>query len=112
MARKSRKNTVNTQPEILNTAVYIRTAQYIRLSVEDSHNKGNSIENQKMILDDFITRNGNMRLAGVYIDEHVIIGTSGENLVKSRGSALVPFSFLLRDKPKPFKSLKIINERL
>lgn len=68
MARKSRKNTVNTQPEILNTAVYIRTAQYIRLSVEDSHNKGNSIENQKMILDDFITRNGNMRLAGVYID--------------------------------------------
>ena len=68
MARKSRKNTVNTQPEILNTAVYIRTAQYIRLSVEDSHNQGNSIENQKMILDDFITRNGNMRLAGVYID--------------------------------------------
>ena len=55
MARKSRKNTVNTQSEILNTAVYIRTAQYIRLSVEDSHNKGNSIENQKMILDDFIT---------------------------------------------------------
>ena len=47
-----------------------------------------------------------------YDDEHVIIGTSGENLVKSRGSALVPFSFLLRDKPKSFKSLKIINERL
>ena len=44
--------------------------------------------------------------------EHVIIGTSGENLVKSRGSALVPISFLLRDKPKSFKSLKIINERL
>lgn len=48
----------------------------------------------------------------VYGDEHVIIGTSGENLVKSRDSALVPFSFLLRDKPKSFKSLKIINERL
>ena len=75
MARKSRKNTVNTQPEILNTAVYIRTAQYIRLSVEDSHNKGNSIGNQKMILDDFITRNGNMRLAGVYIDN----GATGTN---------------------------------
>ena len=78
MARKSRKNTVNTQPEILNTAVYIRTAQYIRLSVEDSHNKGNSIENQKMILDDFITRNGNMRLAGVYIDNGAT-GTKQEN---------------------------------
>ena len=47
-----------------------------------------------------------------FVDEHVIIGTSGENLVKSRGSALVPISFLLRDKPKSFKSLKIINERL
>lgn len=47
-----------------------------------------------------------------FVDEHVIIGTSGENLVKSRGSALVPFSFLLRDKPKSFKSLKIISERL
>ena len=53
-----------------------------------------------------------MVVAGEYSDEHVIIGTSGENLVKSRGSALVPFSFLLRDKPKSFKSLKIINERL
>lgn len=68
MARKSRKNITVAQTEITNKALYIRTAQYIRLSVEDSHNKGNSIENQKMILDDYIAQNGNMRLVGVYID--------------------------------------------
>ena len=45
-------------------------------------------------------------------NESVIIGINGENLVKSRASAFVPFPFLLRDKPKSFKSQKIINERL
>lgn len=68
MARKSRKNITVAQTKPENMPIYIKTAQYIRLSVEDSHNKGNSIENQKMILDDFIAQNGNMRLAGVYID--------------------------------------------
>lgn len=68
MARKSRKNITVAQTKPENMPIYIKTAQYIRLSVEDSHNKGNSIENQKMILDDFISQNGNMRLAGVYID--------------------------------------------
>ena len=60
----------------------------------------------------YIAEHSEWLFVKVYADEHVIIGTSGENLVKSRGSALVPFSFLLRDKPKSFKSLKIINERL
>lgn len=68
MARKSRKNITVAQTKPENMSIYIETAQYIRLSVEDSHNKGNSIENQKMILDDFIAQNGNMRLAGIYID--------------------------------------------
>ena len=54
MARKSRKNAVIEQPNIFQIAQFIRTAQYIRLSVEDSNNKGNSIENQKLLLDDFI----------------------------------------------------------
>ena len=71
MARKSRKNIeVNNEPEI-KTAIYIRTAQYIRLSVEDSGNKGNSIENQKLILDDFIAQHPNMQCAGVYIDNGI-----------------------------------------
>ena len=62
MARKSRKNIADRQIEILNIAQYIRTAEYVRLSVEDNDNKGNSIENQKLILDDYIAHNGDMRL--------------------------------------------------
>ena len=33
-----------------------------------------------------------------FVDEHAIIGTSGENLVKSRVSALVPFNFFVKGK--------------
>ncbi len=79
MARKSRKNITvgNTVP----AAVYIRTAQaiktgeYIRLSVEDSNNKGNSIENQKLILDDYLARNIDLQLFDRYIDN----GATGTN---------------------------------
>ena len=88
------------------------TPLYERLSRDDElQGESNSISNQKQMLEDFARRNG-LPNPTHFTDEHVIIGTSGENLVKSRGSALVPFSFLLRDKPKSFKSLKIINERL
>ena len=75
MARKSRKNAVIEQPNIFQIAQFIRTAQYIRLSVEDSNNKGNSIENQKLLLDDFIANNPNMRLYDTYIDN----GATGTN---------------------------------
>lgn len=86
-------------------------AAYIRVSTEDQTEY--SPDSQLKAIMNYAQRN-NIYLAEQYIfeDEHVIIGTSGENLVKSRGSALVPISFLLRDKPKSFKSLKIINERL
>ena len=60
MARKSRKNITVEEPTIKNVN-YISVAQYIRLSVEDSNGKGNSIENQKLILDDFIAHNVNMK---------------------------------------------------
>ena len=75
MARKSRKNITDRQIEILNIAQYIRTAEYVRLSVEDNDNKGNSIENQKLILDDYIAHNSDMRLVDVYIDN----GATGTN---------------------------------
>ena len=88
------------------------TALYERLSRDDDlMGESNSITNQKKYLEDYARKNGFENIRH-FTDEHVIIGTSGENLVKSRGSALVPISFLLRDKPKSFKSLKIINERL
>lgn len=89
----------------------LRVAAYCRVST-DSDDQVNSFITQVKYYNDFIRLSDGMELVDIYADEHVIIGTSGENLVKSRGSALVPFSFLLRDKPKSFKSLKIINERL
>lgn len=75
MARKSRKNIVVEQADLFAIAQYTRTAEYIRLSVEDSNNKGNSIENQKLLLDDFIANNPNMKLYDTYIDN----GTTGTN---------------------------------
>lgn len=87
---------------------------YLRLSKEDKRSanaESISIETQRMKTSSFANKN-NIIIRKEYVDEHVIIGTSGENLVKSRVSALVPFSFLLRDKPKSFKSLKIVNERI
>ena len=74
MARKSRKNITVEEPTI-KTVNYISVAQYIRLSVEDSNGKGNSIENQKLILDDFIDHNVNMKLYDFYIDN----GATGTN---------------------------------
>ena len=86
------------------------TALYLRLSRDDGTvADSESIVNQKLFLLEYAKAHS-LNVIGVFSDEHVIIGTSGENLVKSRVSALVPFSFLLRDKPKSFKSLKIISE--
>ena len=89
----------------------LRVAAYCRVSTA-SDEQLISLETQKTHYESHIRANDEWEYVGLYYDEHVIIGTSGENLVKSRGSALVPISFLLRDKPKSFKSLKIINERL
>ena len=88
-----------------------KVAAYCRVST-DNEDQANSFESQQRYFRQYIERNPDWELYAIFADEHVIIGTSGENLVKSRDSALVPFSFLLRDKPKSFKSLKIINERL
>lgn len=88
----------------------MRMVAYCRVSTEHEEQL-TSLKNQQDFFEEFAAKNGHT-LIRLYSDEHVIIGTSGENLVKSRGSALVPISFLLRDKPKSFKSLKIINERL
>lgn len=89
----------------------LKVAAYARVST-DKDDQINSLTNQREYFESYIKSKGDWEFVEVYFDEHVIIGTSGENLVKSRGSALVPISFLLRDKPKSFKSLKIINERL
>ena len=71
---------------------------YVRLSRDDGTDKeSESIQNQKAFLMQYVIKSG-FNLVDVYIDEHAIIGTSGENFVKSRVSALVPFNFFVKGK--------------
>ena len=86
------------------------TALYERLSKDDDLlGESNSIVNQKAMLEGYAAQNGFKNIRH-YTDEHAIIGTSGENLVKSRVSALVPFNFMLRASTISFKSQNIIME--
>ncbi len=71
MARKSRKTPV-TEPI---TTAGINTALYIRLSVEDGHGRSNSIENQQLILNDFVCDKPEFNVCGIYIDN----GLTGTN---------------------------------
>lgn len=53
----------------------LQTALYIRLSVEDNKKHGQSIDNQKLILEDFIARRPELAVYGTYIDN----GATGTN---------------------------------
>lgn len=72
MARKSRKKPV-VEESI--RAVTLNTALYIRLSVEDGHGRSNSIENQKLILNDYLSDKPEFRVCDTYIDN----GLTGTN---------------------------------
>ena len=72
MARKSRK-VENT--ETSRVALYIRTAMYVRLSVEDSKGCGNSIEVQQNIMEQYLMAKPNFKISKVYIDN----GLTGTN---------------------------------
>lgn len=71
MARKSRKN---PSPEPVR-AVALNTALYIRLSVEDGKGRSNSIENQQLILNDYVLDKPEFRVFDTYIDN----GLTGRN---------------------------------
>ena len=71
MARKSRKNVI-AEPK---TSLGFNTAMYIRLSVEDGHGRSNSIENQQMILNDFVSDKPEFQIVDTYIDN----GLTGTN---------------------------------
>ena len=73
MARKSRKNLENAQSSAVKEAVF-NTAAYIRLSVEDRKQKGDSIDTQRAIIIAFIEEHPEMRLLEIYIDN----GQSGQ----------------------------------
>ncbi len=74
MARKSRKNAVAVPvPEVQNPVFY--AGAYIRLSVVDRKNKGDSIENQQAIINSYIAGQDNIELRECYIDN----GHSGQS---------------------------------
>lgn len=70
----------------------LRVVYYARVST-DKYDQLHSLEAQKTYFENLLARNPNWTFVKGYVDEHAIIGTSGENLVKSRVSALVPFNF-------------------
>ncbi len=78
MARKSRKNFA-AEPictSEINTA--INTALYIRLSVEDGHGRSYSIENQQLILNDYVSDKPEFKIFDTYIDN----GLTGRNFYR------------------------------
>ena len=72
MARKSRKQTEVPMPT---PSLYVNVALYIRLSVEDNKKRGCSVENQKMVLDDFLADKPDFVVYDTYIDN----GLTGTN---------------------------------
>ncbi len=76
MARKSRKNNNVFNDVVSNISRFtIHTALYIRLSVEDNKNRGNSIEHQQMLLKNFVAVNPKFQVVKTYIDN----GKTGTN---------------------------------
>ena len=73
MARKSRKN--QTATPVCDTSLYIRTALYLRLSVEDNKKRGHSIENQKLVLENFLAGRPEFVVYNTYVDN----GATGTN---------------------------------
>ena len=72
MARKSRKPTAAPMPA---PSLYVHVALYIRLSVEDNKKRGCSVENQKLVLNDFLADKPDFVVYDTYIDN----GATGTN---------------------------------
>ena len=73
MARKSRKNIDMAAIESVNSTPLYNAAGYIRLSVEDSKKKGDSVDTQKAILENIAALSADIELCDFYIDN----GTTG-----------------------------------
>jgi DNA invertase Pin-like site-specific DNA recombinase len=74
MARKSRKPNRQARPVTINIPVTIAVG-YVRLSVEDRVNKGDSIETQKQIILRYLEEHPGFRLLKIYEDDGVSGGT-------------------------------------
>lgn len=78
----------------------MKVAVYCRLSEEDRNKRfktddSSSIQNQKSMLLQYAMEQG-WEIYNIYSDDYVIIGISERNPIKSRVSALIPFSFFER----------------
>lgn len=74
MARKSRKQRLAPMPA---PSLYVHVALYIRLFVEDNKKRGCSVENQKLVLNDFLADKPDFVVYDTYIDN----GATGTNFV-------------------------------
>ena len=72
MARKSRKQRLAPMPA---PSLYVHVALYIRPSVEDNKKRGCSVENQKLVLNDFLADKPDFVVYDTYIDN----GATGTN---------------------------------
>ena len=72
MARKSRKQ---ADAPMQAPSLYVYVALYIRLSVEDNKKRGCSVENQKLVLNDFLADKPDFVVYDTYIDN----GATGTN---------------------------------
>lgn len=75
MARKSRKDIDTTIEAPVFVSPVFFTALYIRLSVEDNKKRGNSLESQQAILENYVTLNPELKIFDTNIDN----GTTGTN---------------------------------
>jgi len=70
MARKSRKHLVDiaVSPEHTPERVYYNAAAYERLSADDKKKRGDSLETQRKIIENFVAVQPNIRIVETYID--------------------------------------------
>jgi DNA invertase Pin-like site-specific DNA recombinase len=77
MARTSRKNIDTPVAEQSFTAKTYNAAAYIRLSSDDTKKRGDSLETQRNIIENYIAANSGLRLVEVYSDNNMT-GTNFE----------------------------------
>jgi len=75
MARKSRKNVETAASEHSATNAVYNAAAYIRLSSDDKKKRGDSLETQRNIIENYIASSPDVRLYSVYSDNN----TTGTN---------------------------------
>jgi len=70
MARKSRKHLIDavTAPEVIPERVYYNAAAYVRLSSDDKKKRGDSLETQRNIIENFVATMADIRIVEVYTD--------------------------------------------